>query len=327
MRLIREAYYEDPLYVPLVRRSFELWRTLEQSADTQLVTPSGCLLIGHPESRIVQGALRAASQHGIPHELLDSRLAMARFPAFVIDDGMVAVYEPGAALLNPELCVATQLELANRHGAHLRYHEPVDGFDVVEDAVQLRTEQGRYAVRQLVVCAGAWMPDLLQDLRLPLTIEREVQHWFEPSEHAELCRPGTMPVAMCERADGRTFYTTPDTGHGVKIGWHHSGCLTTTGDVDRVVSASESVQMREVLAGFAPIAAGKAHPAEVCLYTNTPDHHFIVSRHPRERSVLLVSACSGHGFKFAQVIGEIVADLVTSGQSAFDLGAFAGGRF
>lgn len=327
VRLIREAYYEDPLYVPLVRRSFELWRELERTSGGHLVTPSGVLLIGRPESDIVRGASRSAAEHGILHELLTAREAMERFPSFVIDEGLMVLHEPGAALLHPERCVATHLELASRHGAVLQYQERVHGVETTAEGVRLQTAHGTYLARQVVITAGAWMPELVPDLALPLTIEREVQHWFEPVESPEQFRAGQMPVAMCELPDGRLIYTMPDIGHGLKIGWHHSGCLTTTEQVDRVVSPEESAEMHGILQRFIPQAAGKALGAEVCFYTNTPDHHFLISRHPRERGILLVSACSGHGFKFAAVIGEIVADLVTSGSCAFDLRPFDPGRF
>ena len=327
VRLIREAYYEDPLYVPLVRRSFELWRELERASGAHLVTPSGVLLIGRPDSDIVRGASLSAAAHDIPHELLGAREAMARFPSFVIDEGLMVLHEPGAALLHPERCVATHLELASRHGAVLQYNERVLGVEPTAEGVRLQTAHGTYLARQVVITAGAWTPELLPDLALPLTIEREVQHWFEPVESPESFHAGRLPVAMCELSDGRLIYTMPDIGHGLKIGWHHSGCLTTTEGVDRAVSSDESAEMQGILRRFIPRAAGRALGAEVCFYTNTPDHHFLISRHPREPGVLLVSACSGHGFKFAAVIGEIVADLVTSGRCAFDLRPFDIGRF
>ncbi len=327
VRLIREAYYEDPLYVPLVRRSFELWRELERLSGAHLVTPTGVLLIGRPESDIVRGASFSAAAHGIPHEMLTARDAMRRFPSFVIEEGLMVLHEPGAAILHPERCVATHLELASRHGAVLQYQEPVVGVETTADGVALRTEHGSYVARQVVITAGAWTPELVPGLSLPLTIEREVQHWFEPVTSPEMFRAGRMPVAMCELPDGRLIYTMPDIGHGLKIGWHHSGCPTTTDEVDRAVSPDESAEMQGILRRFIPQAAGRAVGAEVCFYTNTPDHHFLISRHPREPGVLLVSACSGHGFKFAAVIGEIVADLVTSGSCAFDLRPFDLGRF
>jgi len=327
VRLIREAYYEGQLYVPLVRRAFELWRALDEQSGGRLLTATGALMVGRAESGIVTGATESARAHDIPHELLRADEIMERFPAFVADSDHVALYEPGAALLHPELCVAYQLELASRLGAQLCFHEPVARWTETEDGVELRTETGRYHVNQLVLCPGAWMAELLGDITLPLTVERQVQHWWEPAQRPELFRPGRMPVSMWETDEGRLFYTMSDTGHGVKIGWHHSGLATSPDGVDRNVSAPERAVIATLLERYLPLARGRERDAAVCLYTNTPDGDFIVARHPLTAAALIVSACSGHGFKFATVVGEIVADLVTTGQSAFDLTPFAVSRF
>lgn len=326
VRLIREAYYEGPVYVPMVRRAFELWRALDGQAGGRLLTPAGVLMIGHPESAIVTGAAQSARMYGIPFEMLDAAEVMARFPAFVLDAGHVALYEPGAALLHAELCIAFELELASRHGAELRYHEPVETWHPVGDAIDIRTASGGYRVRQLVLSPGAWLPELSGGLALPLTVERQVQYWWDPAQ-SDYFQAGRMPVAMLELGDGRLFYTMPDTGHGVKIGWHHTGQATNPTDVDRTVSVDERSAIRELLDRYMPLAQGTERTHAVCLYTSTPDAAFILDRHPQVDRALVVSACSGHGFKFAPVIGEIVADLVTTGQSAFDLTPFALKRF
>jgi sarcosine oxidase len=326
VRLIREAYYEGQVYVPLVRRAFDLWRALNGQAGGRLLTPTGVLMVGRPESGIVTGAADSARTHGIPYEMLGAPELMERFPAFVANGDHVALYEPGAALLHPELCIALQLELASRHGAELRYHEPAAEWTPTGDTIDLRTASGRYRVRQLVLCPGAWMPELTGGIALPLTVERQVQHWWEPAQ-PELFRAGRMPVSMFEMEDGRLFYTMPDTGHGVKIGWHHSGHVTTADNIDRTVSADERAAISTLLERHLPLARGRERAAAACLYTNTPDAAFIIARHPAVPAALIVSACSGHGFKFSTVIGEIVADLLTTGRSAFDLTPFALRRF
>lgn len=326
VRLIREAYYEGPVYVPLVRRAFELWRALDAQSGGRLLTPAGVLMVGRPASGIVTGAEHSARAHGIPYEMLGAAALMKRFPAFVADADHVALYEPGAALLHPETCIAFQLELASRHGADLRYHEPATEWSPAGDAIDVRTAAGTYRVQQLVLCPGAWMTELTGSLPLPLSVERQVQHWWEPVQ-PELCRAGRMPVSMFELEDGRLFYTMPDTGHGVKIGWHHSGRVTSATDIDRTVSADERAAVSNILERYLPLARGHERAAAACLYTNTPDGAFILARHPEVPAALLVSACSGHGFKFATVIGEIVADLVTTGRSAFDLAPFDLARF
>lgn len=326
VRLIREAYYEGPIYVPLVRRAFERWRALDGETGGRLLTPAGVLMIGRPESAIVSGAAESARMHGIPFEMLDALELMARFPAFVIDADHVALYEPGAALLHAELCIAFQLELASRQGAELRYHEPVEAWHANDDTIDIRTASRDYRVRQLVLCPGAWLPALSAGLALPLTVERQVQFWWDPAQ-PDLFQAGRMPVAMVELGDGRLFYTMPDTGHGVKIGWHHTGQATNPTDIDRSVSIEERTDIRALLDRYMPLARGAERAPAVCLYTSTPDAAFIIDRHPHHPRVWIVSACSGHGFKFAPVVGEIMSDLVTTGQSAFDLTPFALNRF
>lgn len=326
VRLIREAYYEGPVYVPLVRRAFELWRALDGETGGRLLTPTGVLMIGRPESAIVTGAAESARMHGIPFEMLDASELMERFPAFVIDAGHVALYEPGAALLHVELCIAFQLELASRHGAELRYHEPVDAWHANGDTIDIGTASGDFRVRQLVLSPGAWLPELSGGLALPLTVERQVQFWWDPTQ-PDLFKAGRMPVAMMELGDGRLFYTMPDIGHGVKIGWHHTGQATNPTDVDRTVTAEERAPVRELLDRYMPLARGVERTPAVCLYTSTPDAAFIIDRHPQSPRAWILSACSGHGFKFAPVIGEIVADLITNRQSAFDISPFALNRF
>lgn len=326
VRLIREAYYEGTVYVPLVRRAFERWRALNDQTGGRLITPAGVLMIGRPDSAIVTGAAESARMYGIPHDMLDAQEVIARFPAFVVDAGHVALHEPGAALLHAELCIAFVLELASRHGAELRYNEPVEQWQAGPDSVDIRTPSGDYHVRQLVLSPGAWLPDLSGGLTLPLTVERQVQFWWDPVE-PDLFKAGRMPVAMMELGDGRLFYTMPDTGHGVKIGWHHTGQATNPTSVDRSVADEERAAIRALLDEHMPLARGAERAPAVCLYTSTPDAAFILDRHPWSPRTWIVSACSGHGFKFAPAIGEIMADLITTGESAFDLTPFALSRF
>lgn len=327
-RLIREAYYEDPLYVPLVRRSLELWRDLERETNgVPLVVRTGSLMIGAPDSGLVSGTLDSARRHAVEHELLSAEELRWRFPAFSPHGEMVAVYEPGSSLLDPERIVALQLELAGRAGAQLLYGETVLGWDPILGGVALRTDRGSHLASQVVLSAGGWAPRLLAPLAVPLEVERQVQSWWAPAGAPDLVAAGRMPVSMWQLASGRIFYTMPDRGDGVKAGWHHNGQAVDPDAVDRVMSTVEADEIAELLRRFVPAACGERRGYEVCLYTNTPDRHFLVDRHPGDARVLIVSACSGHGFKFASVIGEIVTDLLTTGRCAFDLGAFRATRW
>ena len=284
-------------------------------------------MIGARDSGIVTGTLASAGRHQVPYELLDADQVTRRFPAFSPLDDMVGVYEPGASVLRPERIVALQLELASRAGASLQFGEQALGWEPVPGGIELRTERNAWSARHLVCCAGPWTGALLSAAALPLTVERQVQTWWEPSRDPELFSSDRMPVSMWQLANGTVFYTMPNRGDGVKAGWHHNGPTVDPDTVDRDVTPAENASVADLLRRFVPHAKGQRLHQTVCLYTNTPDGHFIVDELPGHERVLVVSACSGHGFKFASVMGEIVADLVTTGRCAFDLAPFRLSRF
>jgi sarcosine oxidase len=320
-RIIREAYFEGAEYVPLVRRAYELWRALEAESGQSLLLQTGGLMIGRPGSELVEGARRSAELHGMPYELLDPAAVSARFPAMQLERGMVAVLEPRAGILRPEACISAQLELAAGHGARLRTEEAVERWDADGDGVRIVTAAGAYRARQLVLCAGAWMNDLVSAAVLPLRIERQVLHWFAPNGAADFA-PERCPIHLWQFDGRRFFYGFPDLGAGVKAGFHHGGETTTAAAVRREVAPSEVEDVRFALRRFLPGADGALLRSTVCLYANTPDEHFWIDRLPQHPAVLVVSACSGHGFKFAPAIGEVVADQVQGRTPPFDLHRF-----
>jgi len=321
-RIIREAYFEDTVYVPMVQRAFALWRELERSAGVALLQPTGGVMIGAPGSTLVEGALRSARAHGLRHELLAADEIRARYPVLNPEPGMVGVFEPRAGVLAPEACVKVQLEQALRRGATLRFDEPVSHWEAGNGVVSVFTARGRTRARQLVITAGAWVASLLPGMRLPFRIERQVLHWFEPAADADAFTPQRCPVHLWQFDGDRFFYGLPDSGAGVKLAFHHRGETTTADSVRREVTAAEVDETRRVLRRFVPAADGRARASTVCLYTNTPDEHFWIDRHPAHANVLVASPCSGHGFKFAPVVGEIAADLVQGRPTRFDLGLF-----
>lgn len=323
-RIIREAYFEHPIYVPLLQRAYPLWQDLEQTAGTPLLHPTGGLMIGPPESHIVAGALRSARDHSLPHELLDSRQIRTRFPALQPANDMVAVLEPRAGVLFPERCLTAHLDLARQHGAELHYDEPVTRWEPASDGVRVFTARGHYEAHQLIVTAGAWASRLFPELNLPFRVERQILYWFEPSNPAaaQAFTPDRCPIHLWQFDGAHFFYGFPEMGDGVKVARHHDGITADPDTVDRTVSADEAADMRGIVRRFLPGADGPLRDATVCLYTNTPDEHFWIDRHPSHPAVLIASPCSGHGFKFASVMGEILADLATTGQSRFDLSLF-----
>ena len=321
-RIIREAYFEHPLYVPLVRRAYENWAALERDAGEQLLHITGGLMIGPSSGELVSGALRSALEHGIAHELLDAAALRHRFPVFHPDPHMVALLEERAGLLLPEQCIDACLRLAKSRGAELRLTEPARSWRVEGGAVVIETDVAAYRARRAVISAGAWLPELVPDVELPLRVERQMFHWFEPASDAPALRAERCPIALWEFEPGRLFATFPDLGDGVKIGIHHEGEETTPDDVRRTISAAEDEGVRALLERYMPAAAGDLRESRVCMYTNTPDDHFLIDSHPAHPEVVIASPCSGHGFKFASVIGEVLADLATGAPPAFDLTPF-----
>lgn len=334
-RIIREAYFEGAIYVPLVQRAWDLWSELEELSGTVLCRTTGGVSVGPPDGELVRGALASAQEHGIEHELLTADQLRLRFPALLPHADHVAVYEPRAGVLLVEPCIRTLLRLAAGYGAVLRTGCAVENWRSDGDDVVITTTQGKVRARQLVIAAGAWLnPVLAMDtspgnvpLQLPLDIERQVPHWFAPAagSHGRF-RAETCPLTLLEYDVGRYIYTLPDVGHGIKAGIHHEGEITSAQEIDREVRWSDEQRLRALVEQWLPGATDRVVAAEVCLYTNTRDGHFIVDRHPAHDNVLLLSPCSGHGFKFGPAIGEVAAELVVDGESWADLTAFSAGR-
>lgn len=327
-RIIREAYYEHPLYVPLVRRAYELWAELEREGGVRLFLETGGIMVGPEDGPLFRGALESAQTHGLAHEVLDAAAIAKRFPAYLPRAAWVGLLEQRAGMLFPERCVEAQLGMARARGAVLNLGERVVRWHAGR-RISVETAAGTYSVERLIVAAGPWLPGLSDSLgiAIPLEIERQLSHWFEPeSADANRYKAQQCPVALWEMPDGDVFATIPDEGHGVKCGMHHAGAATSPEQVNRTVTQGENAVARELLDTVMPGAGGRLLEARVCLYTNTPDRHFIIDWLAGDR-VLVLSPCSGHGFKFASAIGEIAAQLVLDGRSWVDLSPFSLGRF
>ena len=320
-RIIREAYFEHPLYVPLVRRAYGLWTELEKLTGRSLFRQTGGLMIGKPDSVVVAGAVRSAQEHSLPHEVLPGAEVRYRFPALHPTDDMVAVWEPRAGILFPEICLEAHLTLARNLGAELHTEEPVLSWEGNGDGVRVTTSKGAYHAGQLVLTAGSWIQSLVTDLKLPLVVERQVQFWFEPKRPLEF-QPERCPIHIWEHEPGRFFYGFPDLGEGVKVACHHEGEIANPDSINREVRPEDIEAMRAVVRQFLPDADGPLRSAVVCMYTDTPDGHFFIDRHPAHPRVLIASPCSGHGFKFSSVIGDVLASLLTGGPMQFDLSLF-----
>lgn len=321
-RIIREAYFEHPSYVPLLRRAYELWADLEKESGQKLLHITGGLMVGRRDGTLVRGATKSSQLHGMPHELLAPDEVRRRFPALQPEPDMAALFEPRAGVLLVESCVAAHIDIAGKSGATLRFNEPVTSWETDGAGIRVRTAVGEYRATSLLLTAGGWLPSLLQNARVPLSLERQVQFWFDPVHSSADFQLGRCPVHLWEFDSGRLFYSLPDFGNGVKVARHHEGVSTSPESIRREVTPSEIADMRQTVGRFMPGANGPLRGAETCLYTNTPDGHFWIDRHHEHPSVFIASPCSGHGFKFAAVIGETLADLICNGRSRFDLSLF-----
>jgi sarcosine oxidase len=327
-RIIREAYFEHPAYVPVVRRAFDLWRELERSIGRPLYRKTRGLTIGPEDGTIVRGARASAAAFKVPHQILSAAGVHRQFPGLQPLDDMIGVLEERAGVLFPEDCITAMLARATRAGAELKRDEAVVSWEAADDGVRVTTTAGEYRARQLVLAGGAWMGHLVPELAGVLRVVRQPIHWFEPASHDEQFAPERCPVTLWEYGPNRVFYTLPDFGDGVKAGVHYEGHSVAPDHVDRHTSMAEDAQATDLLRRFMPHAKGRLRESQVCLYTNTPDLHFIVDVHPAHpKHVVVVSACSGHGFKFATAVGEIVTDLVTGAAPRYDLSMFRMTRF
>lgn len=328
-RVIRQAYFESPSYVPLLLHAYELWRELERHSDSSLMAITGGLMLGRSDSAVVAGSLRSAQTHDLPHELLDAAQIRRTFPQFVPDKDTVALFEANAGFLHAEAAVGAQLDRAAQLGAVLRFDEEATRWRALASCIRVTTNRGTYEAGQLVISAGAWAGRLLAPLALPLTIERHVQFWFEPRGGGGQFSPDRFPIWIWDTGDGAYPYGLPAIDGAVKVARHGAGenreCTADT--IERNVRREEVEAMRAVVRPRIPTLAGRCIDAVPCLYTCTPDGHFVLGRHPGHDAVWIVSPCSGHGFKFSPVIGEIVADLVAEGRTRHDIELFRLSRF
>jgi len=326
-RIIRLAYFEHPSYVPLLRRAYELWRALEARAGQQLLHVTGALDVGVEGSRVFEGSRRSCLEHDLPHEVLTGGDLRRRFPAWRIDHHAAAVFQPDGGFLLPERCILAHAAVARAAGATVHEGETVRDWSAGSGRVRVATDRGIYEAGQLVLSAGAWMGNLVPGLARLMMPERQVLGWFAVSNPPAFA-PARFPVFVHDAPEG-LFYGFPEHAvEGFKIGkYHHLAQAAAPDALDRDCRVEDEAALRGAVARYFPSANGALRRSAVCMFTNTPDEHFIIDRHPDAGAVLLVSPCSGHGFKFCSVVGEIVADLVTRGETPHDIAAFRLARF
>jgi sarcosine oxidase len=321
-RIIRLAYYEHPSYVPLLRRAYELWRDLENVTGERLLIITGSIDAGRPDTRTVEGSLLSCRQHHLSHELLDAAALRARFPGYRLASDMVGVYQADGGFLLCEECVVAHVTAAQALGAEVHARERV--LDWREgDGVTVTTTRGTYQARKLAVTAGPWARTMIAALQEAAVPERQVLLWAQPRkpEHFSL---GAFPVFNFEAPEGR-FYGFPVYGiPGFKLGkYHHRDERVDDPDqMDRECHPEDEEVLREGIRRYFPDANGPTMAMKTCLFTNSPDEHFIIDRLPDHPHVAVAAGFSGHGFKFCSVVGEIMTELVADGETRLDTSLF-----
>ena len=339
-RITRLAIGEGVHYTPLAMRSHALWRELERETATNLLTQNGGLFISSPTRSAVlhvpgffANTVVAAREFGIEHEVLDADAIRRRFPAFKVADDEYGYFEPGAGFLRPEACVRAHLESAQRHGAEIHRDETVAGFDVTGSGVTVTTNRDRYSAERLIVAAGAWLPTLVGPaLAQHFRVYRQHIYWFAIDGGPESFRPASFPVFIWElqgRPQGLYGFPALDgTAGGVKVGTEQFEVATTADAADPAVSAQAIATVHaEFVAPFLRGLAARCVKVVSCLYTVTSDFGFVIDRHPDCEAVLIVAACSGHGFKHSPAIGEAAAGWADEGAVPFALAPFRFARF
>jgi sarcosine oxidase len=329
-RIIRLGYFEHPSYVPLLRHAYALWRELEQGSGRELLHLTGIVEIGPPASTLVQGTLASVYLHHLRHETLTASELMRRFPAFKLPVDHVGVFQPDGGWLAVEPAFEAWISSAARAGAEIRTCNTVRTIEQRPDAVRISTDDGIIEAGVAIVAVGAWTKSLMPALAAPLRVTREVMGWFEARDPA-LCASNRLPVFMLESRHGMHYGIPPNSANvagGIKVAkHHHRDEIVDPDDYDRTVSQADEALIRAALVDHVPAANGRLLAAKTCLYTVTPDGDFLIDRLPGSPRIIVASPCSGHGFKFAPVIGEILADLATRGETRHDISRFKLARF
>jgi sarcosine oxidase len=333
-RVIRQSYFEDPAYVPLLLRAYELWRQLERESGQDLLFEVGGLMIGAPDSAVVAGSILSARTHRLPHEILDAAEITRRYPVLTPPSDHIALYEKKAGFVMPEKCTLAHLDQAARRGAELHFEEKVLHWTASPDGegVSVTTTKATYEATRLVISPGPWAPQVLADIGLPLQVERQLLYWFDSAVGATPFEPKRFPIFIWEAASNVQPYGFPaidGPAGGVKVALFRAPVTVdcTPETIDREVHAAEIETMRNAVTPLIPALTGRCAKAVTCMYTNTPDQHFVLARHPRHGQVVVACGFSGHGFKFASVIGEVLADLSVKGSTEFDIAFLSPHRF
>jgi sarcosine oxidase len=327
-RMIRKAYFEDPAYVPLVLKAYDLWRKLELEAGDELLSVTGVLSIGTGTSEIISGTLLAAERHGLAVKGLSQREVKARYPTLELLPDEMALFEPDGGVLDPERAIRAHLKIAESAGAMLRFKTAMESWQIADKGPDICLSDGtRVSAKTLVLALGPWFQETIESLGVPIRVQRNVQAWFSPATNAY--DSSRFPAFLLNRAGlPAPLYGFPDFGDGIKAAFHGLGELTNANQVNRQIDlAGDVAPIVRAMEQWMPGSTKTFREAQPCMYTLTPDGHFVIDRHPEQANVILCGGFSGHGFKFAPVVGEIGADLALEGGSRHQIDFLSLARF
>jgi sarcosine oxidase len=327
-RIIRQAYFEDAAYVPLVQHAYDRWRELEAATGLHVLNLTGVLLVGTPQHESVVNARASAIMHGLPFEELDAGEIMRRYPRFAPRREEIGIFEANAGLIVPETAIEAYLRVAQSAGAEMRFNTPLTNWRATSQGTFLVTaaDGSLYETRRLALCMGAWFESIAAEIGIPIVIERRVQHWF--AQTAGTFGPAEVPTFLIDRIEQPSrMYGFPDLGDGLKAAFHAVGEPTHADELDRVVRQTDIDPLRASLEAWLPRSTAHYAGGKVCMYSLTPDEHFVLGTHPDDSRVVLAGGFSGHGFKFASAIGDVIADLLQDGATGRDIAFLAPTRF
>jgi len=327
-RIIRQAYYESPLYVPFVKQAYHYWHQLEKESNQQLLLQTGGLMLGSPDSVLINGAHLSATTHQIPFEYLQATEITGRFPALKPSPDTVAILEKEAGILFPEKCIDAFLRLADHNGAALHFDEQALQIVPHPTHVDVITANNRYTAQRIIISAGAWLNQLLPGMQLPLTIERQVLFWLDDAAGflGPAFTPPRLPVYLWEYMPGKIFYGFANLGSGIKIATHNAGRAIEHGKLGNDITEGEIDEIKKLAQTYLHLNP-VLNNTVTCMYTTTPDGDFIIDFHPQHPNIIVASPCSGHGFKFASFTGKILADMAIGIAVSEDISPFSISRF
>lgn len=334
-RITRQAIGEGEEYTPLALRSYEIWKEVEQKTDKKLLEITGGLIISSGAHSVInhvegffENTIAAAKKYHIRHEIWNAEQIRQKFPQFHVQDNERGYYEYNAGFLRPEECIRANIALAEALGAEIHRNETVEYFSEEGGRVNVRTNRGNYTARKLIISAGSWFPTLIdEEYARYFTVMRQVLFWFDVDAPIERYAPQNFPIFIWElQGNSQGIYGFPaidGPGGGIKIASEQYESITTPDTINHDVSREEIESMYEqFVAPYFPDVSNRCVKAVSCMYTVTPDSHFVIDVHPRHSSIILASPCSGHGFKHSAAIGEVLAQLAIDGKSTIDISRF-----